>query len=226
MQICTNLPAVLRRATNISEDVEIASQPVMPRTLRLHAQDIRMSADDFAANSLRQLHGSDSPLSSDPPDIGMVDSYASHQLRSRLDPSAKSPASPDKGNTRATTSTMIRKVSAGKRTENDSMHHPRQLPNTTSLLARSGHKLLKNALSDDPNSLMKPLHAKLNKIAGTSRTHDHLTDGGSYALPAPLPLDPRKRLLQEEAFRSIRPVTGKGPYAYYNDSISPSECAN
>ena len=191
----------------------------MPQSLRLRSHDVMISSDSFVSNSPLQLHGSDSPLSSDPPDTEMDGSFPSQLSRSRLVPSVASTMVAEKACLTAESSNILDKVSASRRSEHEPMDLPSPFVNTNPLSARLRNKSISTALFHGPTSSQIPLRAQVNKRAGTSRTRDHLTDGGSYALPAPLPLDPRKRLRQEEAFQSVRPVVGEGPYAYYNDAI-------
>ena len=54
--------------------------------------------------------------------------------------------------------------------------------------------------------------------AGPSRTTEAFDDGSTYANAVTMPLDPRKRQRQEDAFRNVRPATGDGPFRYYNES--------
>lgn len=50
-------------------------------------------------------------------------------------------------------------------------------------------------------------------------TMDIYTEGqGGYAEAEALPVDPEKKQRQQEAFRAVTPITGRGPYSYYTNS--------
>ena len=59
---------------------------------------------------------------------------------------------------------------------------------------------------------------QVNATAGPSRTTEAFDDGSTYANAVTMPLDPRKRQRQEDAFKNVQPATGDGPFHYYNES--------
>ena len=53
---------------------------------------------------------------------------------------------------------------------------------------------------------------QVNATAGPSKTTEAFDDGSTYANAVRMPLDPRKRQRQEDAFRNVQPATGDGPF--------------
>ena len=64
--------------------------------------------------------------------------------------------------------------------------------------------------------------ALLNSHRGITTSDVIEGQDGGHAVPDALPIDPEKRQKQQEAFKAVKPITGRGPYSYYTNSASRS----
>ncbi len=203
----------------MSENVDIASQPSRP-SRRLRSQDTAPSSDNITVNSLRQLHGSEAPVFSDDPDPAVPPQGPLQRQRSRLIPDIASSASSVKTPTRkalfsqgstSCSNTRSRKSQASVGKPKDKVVHPPHPPHQ-----HDRQLSVEPRPAAGPSKRSRSPAKQRNASAGPSRTHDHFTEESGFAVPAPLPLDPRKRQRQEDSFRSVQPIKAGGPYGYYN----------
>jgi len=66
----------------------------------------------------------------------------------------------------------------------------------------------------------------LNSYRGITTSDVLEGQDGGHAVPAAMPIDPEKRQRQQEAFKAVKPITGRGPYSYYTNSTFMSRKAN
>lgn len=88
---------------------------------------------------------------------------------------------------------------------------------------RPNNETLRTPCPAPGNSRSKPRpvrtgpSALLNARRGTTVTTDSM-DAGNYAVSDVLPTDPEQRQRQQDAFRAVTPITGRGPFSYYTNS--------
>lgn len=216
-----------RRIFLLTDGIPVASQIERPLIRSTAAEEDEPSSTD-APDSLTLFHGSDAPASSNPPEPADRPSKPVRRQTSLLNPASMTAAQmlPP-----ACSSVLKGNAETGKSID-DMQDVPVAGSSRRSRDARtSGSKQTKSVGAQETTGRPKnaspgpsrdrfvtPVVARTGMSrSSVTRTTDSVIGAGEgdYAVADPLPADSRKRKRQEDAFRSVQPATGDGPFNYY-----------
>jgi hypothetical protein len=226
---------VRRRIFLLTDGIPIASQ-IERISIRptVGEEDEPSSAD--APDSLTLFHGSDAPASSDPPEPANRPSKQVRRQTSLLNPASTTAAQmlpPPRATVRKSNAQAVKIISD---VQNVAVAEPSRrgsdartpAPKRTKSVGDQESAGRRRNASPGPSRdrFVTPVIARtaLGRDSVTRTTDSVIGAGeGDYAVAEPLPADSRKRKRQEDAFRSVQPATGDGPFNYYNGCEFASE---